>query len=342
MTRPQDPSPYKQPPRVASLKTVEAFKAHLGGLAIPIACDDTLLPPGENPLAAPAEIGGLRVGNRFTVQPMEGWDGTPGGKPSELTVRRWKHFGQSGAKLIWGGEAVAIRHEGRANPRQLTLSDGNRAELAALLTVLKAEHLERHGGTDDLVTGLQLTHSGRYCRPGPGHDLAPRIAYRHPVLDRQFGLADDKTAQAALMSDGELGDLVGDFVAGAVFIQEAGFDFFYSQHRHGYLLPDERRVFLGFVGLEAAGVDDGIGSRLPLGVTVEAVAGGTRDVLDDRLAIADQAVEQRGLTDVRPSNYRRHRLACIRRGRCILRLGVRHSTEAPERSRSPGASRRRW
>lgn len=238
MTRPQDPSPYKQPPRVASLKTVEAFKAHLGGLAIPIACDDALLPPGENPLAAPANIGGLRVGNRFTVQPMEGWDGTPGGKPSELTVRRWKHFGQSGAKLIWGGEAVAIRHEGRANPRQLTLSDDNRSELANLLTVLKAGHLERYGSTDDLVTGLQLTHSGRYCRPGPGHDLAPRIAYRHPVLDRQFGLADDKTAQAALMSDGELGDLVGDFVAGAVFIQEAGFDFVDIKHCHGYLLHE--------------------------------------------------------------------------------------------------------
>jgi Asp-tRNA(Asn)/Glu-tRNA(Gln) amidotransferase A subunit family amidase len=27
-----------------------------------------------------------------------------------------KNFGKSGAKMIWGGEAVAVRHDGRANP----------------------------------------------------------------------------------------------------------------------------------------------------------------------------------------------------------------------------------
>jgi len=40
---------------------------------------------------------------------MEGWDGTPEGKPSEHTVRHWRNFGRSGAKLIYGGEAVAVR-----------------------------------------------------------------------------------------------------------------------------------------------------------------------------------------------------------------------------------------
>ena len=234
--------PYTPPPRVASLKTSAAFKAHLDTLPIPTACDDTLLPPGENPLAAAGmigrTIGARRVGNRFAVQPMEGWDGTPDGKPSELTVRRWRHFGLSGAKLIWGGEALAIRHEARANPHQLTLTDANRASLANLLVALKEEHTSRHGSTADMVTGIQLTHSGRYCRPGPGHDLAPRIAYRHPVLDAKFGLAEEGAARKAMMSDGELEGLVGDFVAGAVFAREAGFDFVDIKHCHGYLLHE--------------------------------------------------------------------------------------------------------
>ena len=50
---------------------------------------------------------------------MEGWDGTRDGMPTELTRRRWQRFGRSGAGWIWGGEAVAVRADGRANPHQL-------------------------------------------------------------------------------------------------------------------------------------------------------------------------------------------------------------------------------
>ena len=53
---------------------------------------------------------------------MEGWDGTADGEPSDLTRRRWRNFGISGAKLMWGGEAVAVRHDGRANPHQLLIT----------------------------------------------------------------------------------------------------------------------------------------------------------------------------------------------------------------------------
>jgi 2,4-dienoyl-CoA reductase-like NADH-dependent reductase (Old Yellow Enzyme family) len=229
---------HKPPPRVASLKSIEAFQAHLDSLPIPIQCDGELLPPGRNPLAREAQIAGRRVGNRFAVQPMEGWDGTPGGRPSDLTVRRWQNFGTSGAKLIWGGEALAVRPDGRANPHQLTYSPENSAELAGLLTALKTAHRERHGTADDLLTGLQLTHSGRYCRPGPGPGLLPRIAYRHPVLDGWSGLADEAVANKAIMSNDELDDLVQDFVTVAVFAREAGFDFVDIKHCHGYLLHE--------------------------------------------------------------------------------------------------------
>ena len=64
---------------------------------------------------------------------MEGWDANRDGSPSELTLRRWRHFGVSGAKLIWGGEAAAVQPDGRANPNQTLATPENKAGLAALL-----------------------------------------------------------------------------------------------------------------------------------------------------------------------------------------------------------------
>ena len=117
-------------PRVASLKTAAAFRGHLTRSNIPLQFDDTVDPAG--PLAQPLEIDGVRVGNRFCILPMEGWDGTRDGEPSDLTRRRWRNFGTSGAKLIWGGEAVAVRHDGRANPNQLMLTPSTKRSIAAL------------------------------------------------------------------------------------------------------------------------------------------------------------------------------------------------------------------
>src|SRR5262249_32247915 len=119
-------------PRVASLKTPAAFRAHLerSGIALPF--DDALVAPGDSPLARSIEVDGVRVGNRFCILPMEGWDGTREGEPTELTRRRWRHFGISGAKLIWGGEAVAVRPDGRANPHQLTLSASTERAIGSL------------------------------------------------------------------------------------------------------------------------------------------------------------------------------------------------------------------
>ena len=154
-------------PRVASLKTAAAFRAHLIRSAIPIDFDDELAAPPRSPLAQPIEVDGVRVGNRFCILPMEGWDGTPDGEPSDLTRRRWRHFGISGAKLIWGGEAVAVRHDGRANPNQLLLTAKTQPAIARLRDELVSSHRERFGSNadGDLYIGLQLTHSGRYARP---------------------------------------------------------------------------------------------------------------------------------------------------------------------------------
>ncbi len=112
-------------PRVASLKTVDAFEAYVASLGIELPLDRSLAAPADSPLARPFHRATGVVGNRFAILPMEGWDGELDGRPSELTRRRWRNFGRSGAKLIWGGEAVAVRHDGRANPNQLMLNDSH-------------------------------------------------------------------------------------------------------------------------------------------------------------------------------------------------------------------------
>src|SRR5439155_1980022 len=152
-------------PRLASFKTADALRRHLRQSGSALELDDALPAAERLALAQPIDVGPVRVGNRFCILPMEGWDGTSGGAPSELTRRRWRRFGVSGAKLIWGGEAVAVRHDGRANPNQLVITEDTLADLAALRETLVAEHRQHFDSTNDLLIGLQLTHSGRFARP---------------------------------------------------------------------------------------------------------------------------------------------------------------------------------
>ncbi len=215
--------------RIAQLKTPAQFRAYLAAQNIDLPFDETLQSGPDSPLAQPLTVEGVTLGNRWCVLPMEGWDGTRDGLPTDLTTRRWQRFGQSGAKLIWGGEAVAVRHDGRANPHQLMIDESTVGALADLREGLVAAHAERYGRTDDLLIGLQLTHSGRFSRPDDR--LAPRIAYHHPLLDRKFGISGD----AALLSDDDLDRLVEDFVRAAVLAQRAGFAFVDLKHCHGYL-----------------------------------------------------------------------------------------------------------
>lgn len=218
-------------PRVAALKTAAEFRGRLAELGINLPFDDVVEAGPGAPLARPLPHRRGIIGNRFAILPMEGWDGTADGKPSELTRRRWTNFGRSGAKLIWGGEAVAVRHDGRANPNQLCLSDANTADFAALRELLVETHRQHVGTADDLLVGLQLTHSGRFCRPNDKKLLEPRIAYRHPLLDARFGIADD----GPVLGDDDIARLIDDFIAAARRAHAAGFAFVDVKHCHGYL-----------------------------------------------------------------------------------------------------------
>lgn len=226
--------------RIPSLKTPQDFRAHLASLGIDFPCDDAIATGAGSPLAQPVSgvtINGKKIGNRFAIQPMEGWDGTTTGGITPDMERRWRRFGESGAKVIFGGEAMAVRPDGRANPNQLILNRENLAGIRSLREQLTEAHRARYGTADDLVIGLQLTHSGRFCRPIDKKKLEPRIAYRHPILDRKFGITSDD----AVLSDDEIRALIANYIEAAALAREAGADFIDIKHCHGYLLHE----FLG-------------------------------------------------------------------------------------------------
>lgn len=218
--------------KLTSLKNAAQLRARLDELEIELPLASAA--PADilsAPLALRDSVAGTRtVGNRFSILPMEGWDATADGRPTELVRRRWRRFGESGAKLVWC-EATAVRADGRANANQLLLGPGAGADLGELRRELVEAHRKRFERTDDLVVGLQLTHSGRWARPGD--TPSPRTVFRHAWLDKRVN-ADD----ASVFSDAELDELSGDYIAAAVRARDAGFDFVDVKHCHGYLLHE--------------------------------------------------------------------------------------------------------
>jgi 2,4-dienoyl-CoA reductase-like NADH-dependent reductase (Old Yellow Enzyme family) len=223
--------------KVAQLKDVAAFRARLAELGLDVPVDERVLSAAEgSPLALPMKVNGFEVANRWCIHPMEGWDANRDGSPSAHVLRRWRNFGLSGAKLIWGGEAAAVRPDGRANPNQTLATESNRAGLKALLNELHESHRDAFGSLDGLLVGLQLTHSGRFCKPDDHHRSVPRIAYHHPLLDAKFKI--DPFDDAVVFTDTELDELADAYVAAAHLAHEVGFQFVDVKACHGYLLHE--------------------------------------------------------------------------------------------------------
>jgi 2,4-dienoyl-CoA reductase-like NADH-dependent reductase (Old Yellow Enzyme family) len=222
--------------QVKRLRTLADLRARLATLGIEeqLGVDDVVEPNGvlaSSFTFTDGATGSHAVGNRFAVLPMEGWDGDAHGAPTDLVRRRWRRFGESGAKLVWGGEAVAVRRDGRANPNQLVIDESTIDGLAALRVELVDAHVAAHGSDDELVVGLQLTHSGRWSRPTGA--LQPRVAYHHPILDGRVPA--DATV---VLTDDDLTELVEQFVCAASLAADAGYAFVDIKHCHGYLLHE--------------------------------------------------------------------------------------------------------
>lgn len=193
------------------------------------------LPLSENigALASPVTVGKLTVRNRLAVQPMEGCDGTPDGKPGELTLRRYDRFTDGGAALIWV-EACAVVRESRANPRQLWLHEENVDAFKSLVSRIRERGIRANGFASVLI--LQLTHSGRYSKPEG--TPAPLIAYNNPLFEKEKPIDPSR-----ILSDDRLDALPEVFAKAAKLAEEAGFDGVDVKACHRYLICE---MFSGF------------------------------------------------------------------------------------------------
>ncbi|MBQ8552141.1 MAG: flavin oxidoreductase/NADH oxidase [Clostridia bacterium] len=206
-----------------SLDDVKADAAVLG-LDLPFSADLSCL---AKPICVKGD--NITLKNAVAIHPMEGFDSTPNGAPSELTRRRYLRFANSDAGLYWF-EAVAISHESRSNARQLWINRDNVDEYKKLVD-------ELHRITDGAPVICQLTHSGRFSRP---ENLpAPIIAYHNPILNRPFNIP----AEHKVVTDEYLDTLVPQYVEAAKLAYEAGFDGVDIKACHRYLLSELLSAF---------------------------------------------------------------------------------------------------
>lgn len=169
-----------------------------------------------------------RVPNRVVVQPMEGCDGTASGGIGELTRRRYLRFAESGAGIIWF-EAVAVCKEGRANPRQLWLTEENVAEYRELLEQMRQTSMDKFGYVPLII--MQATHSGRYSKPNGAPE--PIVAYRSGVYEKGR-----EKLPYHVITDEECDQIPAMYARAARLAAQAGFDGVDVKCCHGYLFNE--------------------------------------------------------------------------------------------------------
>jgi 2,4-dienoyl-CoA reductase-like NADH-dependent reductase (Old Yellow Enzyme family) len=203
--------------------SVETFKSQNTelGANLPFTEDTSVL-------KASFDIQGKTVPNRLVCQAMEGCDGTFGGSPDTLTKRRYERLAKGGAGLIWF-EATAVMKEGRANPRQLYINDGNLDAFKRQVEDIK-ETAMKENGIEPLIF-MQATHSGRYSRPDG--IPAPLIAYNNPIFEKNNPI--DKSR---IVSDEYLDRVCEALINGAIEAEKCGFDGGDIKSCHRYLLSE--------------------------------------------------------------------------------------------------------
>lgn len=193
-------------------------------------------------LARPVEFAGVTIPNSLAVHPMEGCDGDAHGRPDDLTVRRYERFAAGGAGLIWA-EAIAVVEEARANPRQLWLHQGSKEAFRAMVRRARDKAALANGSAHRPVIVAQLTHSGRYSKPGPVPKpiIPQRDPYRDPMApqpvpdtNRKSRIPDDWP----IVTDEYLDRLQDAYVEAARIAFEVGFDAVDIKSCHGYLINE--------------------------------------------------------------------------------------------------------
>lgn len=205
-----------------SYKTLDDVKKECAelGVELPLSEDTSVL-------GQPIKIHGRQVSNRIMIQPMEGCDGIEAtGALSDYTKRRYDRFASSGAGIVWF-EAVAVVHEGRANPRQLWINEKSFDSFARAVEHIKEKTYDLYG-FEPLVI-MQATHSGRQSRPNNSvHE--PLIAQHKEIFEKDKPLSDDR-----IISDDDIKKTEIAYGTAAKLAKAAGFDGIDIKNCHGYL-----------------------------------------------------------------------------------------------------------
>lgn len=176
-------------------------------------------------LKSELKAGNVTFKNRLACQAMEGCDGNADGTPSDLTIRRYDRFAKGSASLIWF-EATAVMKEGRANPRQLWITEDNLDSFKRQVERIKQTGLSENGFEPVVI--MQATHSGRYSKPNGVPE--PLIAYNNPIFEKDNPISKDR-----IVTDDYLDRVGENLVKGAALAEKAGFDGVDIKCCHRYL-----------------------------------------------------------------------------------------------------------
>src|SRR5262249_40201719 len=105
-----------------------------------------------------------------------------------------------------------------------------------LLNACRQSHRQAFGSDEDLVVGLQLTHSGRYSF------RAPQVAFYDPLLDPRgapcAAMHETVAGNYPIITDEALSRMVDCYVAAARLAHKIGFQFVDIKQCHRYLLNE--------------------------------------------------------------------------------------------------------
>ncbi len=201
-------------------------------------------------LLQPTVIAGIKIPNRLTVQPMEGFDSDENGTPGDLAFRRYGRYAEGGSGMIWL-EAVSVVPDGRSNLHQMMITKNNVHQFKKLTDHIRRVASDTYGVGHRPFLVIQLTHSGRYSKSEG--DFMPKIFSDNPYLADPslragLGARPELTAnnlqpttynlQPSFYTDAEIDTIKLAYINAIGLAEQAGFDAVDVKACHGYLLHE--------------------------------------------------------------------------------------------------------
>ncbi len=222
-----------RPFKFGLMKDVNDFKQIMSDAGTPFPTSANV-----DALKQPIKVNGKIVPNRMCIQPVEGFDGTEDGKPSDLIFRRYKRYAKGGAGLIWY-ESIAISEDGRCNPLQMKISEENLSEIKRLVDESNQYAIDDFGRKPYNV--IQLTHSGRRSN-NKKWESTPLAVAENPYMDAHNSI-DGSAGKITIATDEKIEEIVEGFIHGAELAVEAGFDSVDVKICHEYILRELLSAF---------------------------------------------------------------------------------------------------